>query len=72
MGAQRIEVTGFGDGALPSLKALGLWTEIIAWKLRLFVPAEPERGLVIMGSLLERHPLLRVGSRSADRSAAAA
>jgi hypothetical protein len=38
MGAYRIELTGFSDGAVPQWKALGLTSEIIAWRLRLFVP----------------------------------
>ena len=63
MGAQRVEVTGFADGALDGLKALGLWSEIIAWSLRLFVPADPARGPVILGSLLDRHALDRVAAR---------
>jgi len=35
--------------------------EIIAWRLRLFVPTG-ERGPGILGSALERHPLVRVAS----------
>ena len=38
MGLQRIELEGFSDGMVDRLKALGLMSEIIAWKLRLFVP----------------------------------
>ena len=38
MGAHRVELTGYSDGAVPQLKALGLTSEIIAWRLRLFVP----------------------------------
>ncbi len=34
----RIELTGFTDGMVERLKAIGLISEIIAWKLRLFVP----------------------------------
>jgi hypothetical protein len=33
---------GFGPGAVGGLKAQGLQGEIIAWKLRLFVPVTPE------------------------------
>ena len=38
MSAYRVELTGFSDGMVPQLKALGLISEIIAWRLRLFVP----------------------------------
>ena len=38
MGLQRIELEGFTDGIVDRLKALGLMSEIIFWKLRMFVP----------------------------------
>ena len=38
MGRDRVELTGFGESSVPALKALGLVSEIIAWRLRLFVP----------------------------------
>src|SRR5690606_16074823 len=38
MGAHRIELLGFTDGMRPRLSAYGLFHEIIAWKLRMFVP----------------------------------
>ena len=41
MNAYRVELTGYSDGAVPQLKALGLISEIIAWRLRLFVPVAP-------------------------------
>ena len=43
-GAHRVELTGYTDGAVPQLKALGLISEIIAWRLRLFVPTAPTTG----------------------------
>ena len=46
------------------LKALGLVSEIIAWKLRLFVPTGAT-GPTILASLLDRHPLARVIDRVA-------
>ena len=61
----RIELTGYSDGAVPQLKALGLISEIIAWRLRLFVPAAEDRGPAILAALLERHPLLRANARIA-------
>ncbi len=65
MQAHRVELTGYADGAVPQLKALGLTSEIIAWRLRLFVPTAPDRGPAILGALLERHPLLRANARAA-------
>ncbi len=38
MGRHRIELAGFSDLEVQRLKSLGLISEIIAWKLRLFVP----------------------------------
>ena len=40
----RVELTGFTDGMVAQLKALGLISEIIAWRLRLFVPTAEDRG----------------------------
>jgi hypothetical protein len=65
MSAYRAELTGFSDGAVPQLKALGLTSEIIAWRLRLFVPTAEDRGPAMLGAIFERHPLLRVNARAA-------
>ncbi|MGH7120173.1 MAG: strawberry notch C-terminal domain-containing protein, partial [Acetobacteraceae bacterium] len=65
MGTWRAELTGFSEGAVPQLKALGLTSEIIAWRLRLFLLAPPERAPILLASLFERHPLLRVHARAA-------
>ena len=65
MQAHRVELTGYADGAVPQLKALGLTSEIIAWRLRLFLPTAPDRGPAIFGALLQRHPLLRANARAA-------
>jgi len=59
MGRQRIELTSFSDLDVQRFKALGLMSEIIAWKLRLFVPLT-EEAPVILGKLLNLHPLLRI------------
>ena len=64
MGAFRVELSGFTDGMVDRLKAMGLTSEIIAWKLRLFVPTGAA-GPVILGTLMERHPLVRVADRGA-------
>jgi hypothetical protein len=46
------------------LKAIGLTSEIISWKLRLFVPMG-EEGPVIVGKLLYRRPPLASGGSAA-------
>ncbi|MFA7504677.1 MAG: strawberry notch C-terminal domain-containing protein, partial [Burkholderiaceae bacterium] len=64
MGANRIELSGFTDAMRDRLKAIGLISEIISWKLRLFVPVGAE-GPAVLARLLERYPLQRVGERHA-------
>ena len=64
MGAFRVELSGFTDGMVDRLKAMGLLSEIIAWKLRLFVPTGAN-GPAILGVLMERHPLVRIADRAA-------
>jgi hypothetical protein len=46
------------------LKAVGLMSEIISWKLRLFVPTGPS-GPTILAKLMERHPLVRIADKAA-------
>ena len=46
------------------LKAMGLISEIISWKLRLFVPTGAN-GPAILGALMERYPLVRIADRAA-------
>jgi len=70
MGDFRIELSGFTDGMIDRLKAFGLVSEIISWKLRLFVPTGAS-GPELLTVLLERYPLLRIDPREAgDRAAA--
>jgi predicted RNA methylase len=64
MGEFRVELIGFTDGMVDRLKAMGLVSEIIAWKLRLFVPTSAA-GPAILGALMERYPLLRIADRAA-------
>lgn len=64
MNAERVELAGFTDGMVERLKATGLTSEIIAWRLRLFVPVGAQ-GPAILGRLLERHPVSRVIDRVA-------
>jgi predicted RNA methylase len=63
-GEYRVELTGFTDGMIDRLKAMGLTSEIIAWKLRLFVPTGAA-GPAILGTLMERYPLHRIADRAA-------
>ncbi len=64
MGAARVELVGFTDGMVARLKAMGLVSEIISWKLRLFIPTD-DRGPVILAALFEHRPLVRVWARAA-------
>ena len=45
MGAKRIELTGFRDTEVEQLKSFGFFSEIISWRLRLFLPLEPTTGI---------------------------
>jgi len=65
MQVNRIELTGFGPTAVDRLKALGLFSEIISWKLRLFVPDDMVTGSAVIERLFERHPLVRICDRKA-------
>ena len=64
MNDYRAELIGFTDAMVPRLKALGLISEIISWKLRLFIPTSAQ-GCAILASLLERHTLVGVTDRTA-------
>ena len=64
MGANRIELTGFTDAMRYRLRAYGLFTEIISWKLRFFVPVDAN-GPAVLGRLLETYPLARISEREA-------
>jgi hypothetical protein len=64
MGEFRIELSGFTDGMVERLKAFGLMSEIIAWKLRLFVPTGAA-GAAILATLMERYPLVRIADKAA-------
>ena len=64
MGEFRVELSGFTDGMVDRLKAMGLISEIITWKLRLFVPTG-SAGPEIIGTLMERIPLVRVADKAA-------
>lgn len=60
MQVNRIELTGFASTAVDRLKAMGMFSEIISWKLRLFVPDHTVSGCQVLERLFERHPLTRI------------
>jgi hypothetical protein len=62
MHVHRIELIGFTDAMRDRLTAYGLFHEIIAWKLRMFVPTD-ERGIEVLAKVLERYPLQRIAER---------
>ena len=49
---------------LDRLKAMGLISEIISWRLRLFVPVGAN-GPAILATVMYRHPLARISERPA-------
>ena len=64
MGANRVELSGFTDAMRDRLRAYGLFSEIISWKLRFFVPTDAS-GPSILAKVLERFPVERIGEREA-------
>lgn len=65
MQVNRIELTGFTPTAVDRLKAMGLFSEIVSWKLRLFVPDDAVTGSAVLERLFERHALIRIADRKA-------
>jgi hypothetical protein len=64
MGEFRLELSGFSHGMVERLKAIGLVSEIICWKLHLFVPTGTA-GPAVLAKLMERHPLVRLAAKTA-------
>ncbi|WP_174523883.1 strawberry notch C-terminal domain-containing protein, partial [Novosphingobium naphthalenivorans] len=64
MAANRIELTGFTEAMRERLRAYGLFTEIISWKLRFFVPVDAS-GPTVLARLLETYPAQRLLEREA-------
>ena len=62
MGAYRIELAGFCDAMRDRLRAFGLFSEIISWKLRMFVPTDAD-GAEVLAKLLDRYPIERIAER---------
>ena len=63
MNDYRVELTGFTDGMRDRLRSMGLFSEMIAWKLRFFIPAS-EDGQAVLSRLLERHRVVDVAGRA--------
>ena len=56
MGARRIELTGFRDTEVEQLKVFGFFSEIISWRLRLFLPLEAGTGIDALTRLFALYP----------------
>ncbi|THK37064.1 methylase [Ensifer sp. MPMI2T] len=64
MSAQRLELTGFTEAMRDRLRAYGLFSEIISWKLRFFVPVDAA-GPAVLARLLDTYPVARISEREA-------
>jgi hypothetical protein len=64
MSAHRIELSGFTDTMRDRLRAYGLFSEIISWKLRMFVPTDAN-GSGVLAKVLDHYPVERIGERAA-------
>ncbi|MGQ2932784.1 MAG: strawberry notch-like NTP hydrolase domain-containing protein [Sphingopyxis sp.] len=60
----RIELSGFNDLGVERLKSMGLISEIVSWKLKLYVPAGAA-GADVFERLVDRFPIARVLERKA-------
>ncbi|MGR9363621.1 strawberry notch-like NTP hydrolase domain-containing protein (plasmid) [Rhizobium leguminosarum] len=63
MNDYRVELIGFTDGMRDWLRSIGLFSEMINWKLRFFVPVTDE-GAVILSKFMQRHRLTDIARRS--------
>lgn len=64
MSVHRLELTGFIEAMRDRLRAYGLFSEIISWKLRFFVPADAS-GPTVLAKLLDTYPVARISEREA-------
>jgi hypothetical protein len=62
MGVNRIELSGFTEAQKDRLKVDGFFSEIIAWKLRLFCPTD-SGGVKVLDHLLARFPIQGLHAR---------
>jgi len=65
MGAKRIELTSFRDTEVEQLKAFGFFSEIISWRLRLFLPIEAASGIEALSRLFMLYPPLTADTDNA-------
>ena len=63
MGQPRLELIGVSGTALPALKAMGCFTEVIQWKTRVFIPVD---GIEVLTRILAEHP---VGAGTSEAAA---
>ena len=59
MAENRIELCEFTQGMVPRLKTMGLFSELIGWKLRMFVPTG-DHGPQILDTLAAKFPILQM------------
>lgn len=64
MGEHRIELIGVSESARAALKTIGLFSEVVSFRTRLFIPVG-ESGAAILAAVLERYALLRCVSAHA-------
>ena len=60
----RVELTGFNDLGIERLKTMGLISEIVSWKLKLYIPTGAV-GVDVLAKLLDRFPIQRIAARKA-------
>ncbi len=63
MGANRIELLNFTEAMRDRLRAYGLFSEIISWKLRFFSPVD-SGGVAVLARLIETYAVERVLDRA--------
>ena len=59
MAENRIELCEFTQGMVPRLKTMGLFSELIGWKLRMFVPTG-DHGFQVLDTLAAKFPILQI------------
>jgi hypothetical protein len=59
MAAHRIELSGFNDTMHDRLRIYRPFSEIISWKLRMFVPTDAD-GAEVLAKVLDRYPIERI------------
>lgn len=62
MNDYRIELAGFTDGMRDRLRSIGLFSEMIAWKVRFFIPVSND-GQAVLSRLIELHRIIDVAGR---------